>query len=346
MLNISIILILLLIILLFIVFSNVRLPKNVVALINEVENENLPEFVTGKTGFTSNNGVKIAYELHESKTPNGDTIILVNGHGNSRLVWPAYFYQPFLDQGYDVLKYDNRGLGESDWIADWTKENSYSLEDMAADAIAVLDTLKIKKAHFIGMSMGGMISQRIAISYPSRIISLTSVMSSGFYGDPKLVSVSKKFYISIIGVTLMYGTKLKTDAQKMKLYLSIQRLLKGKGDYKIDNKAILQKAYYELTRRKGFNSKVSDQHSLAIKVSGSRFDELTQIKVPSLIIHGTSDPLINIEHAKKYAALIPNAETLFIEGMGHDLPEKYIPEIHKSIFNNINFLNKNLNQTT
>jgi pimeloyl-ACP methyl ester carboxylesterase len=309
----------------------VRIPVNVNSLINEIKKEELPEFVIGETGFANNYDIKIAYEILKSKKPNGESIILINGLGHSKLVWPTYFYQPFLDHGYNVIKFDNRGLGESDWILDWTKENPYSLEDMAADAIAVLDALNIGQAHFVGMSMGGMISQRIAISYPTRILTLTSVMSTGFYEDPELVSTSKPFYANIIGVTILYATKLKTDAQKMKFNLSIQRLLKGKGDYKIDNKKILQKAYYEINRRKGFNSKVTNQHSLAIKISGSRYEELKNIQTPSVIIHGTNDPLIKIEHAKKYAPLIPNSQTLFIKGMGHDLPEKYVPDILKSI---------------
>lgn len=172
--------------------------------------------------------------------PNGETIVLVSGHGQSKLIWPSYFYRPFLDQGYSVIKYDNRGLGESDWIIDWSKESPYTLEDMATDAIAILDSLNIEKAHFIGMSMGAMISQRIAISYPTRISTLTSVMSTGFYDDPALVSVSKRFYSNIIGITLLYGRKLKTNSQKMK-FLSTQRLLQGKGDNTINDKEILQK---------------------------------------------------------------------------------------------------------
>jgi pimeloyl-ACP methyl ester carboxylesterase len=323
--------VLLVFVLLFIVYNRVRLPVNVNSLINEIKKEELPEFVTGKTGFANNNDIKIAYEILDSKKPNGETIVLINGHGQSRLVWPTYFYQPFLDQGYSVIKYDNRGLGESDWIIDWSKESPYTLEDMATDAIAILDSLNIEKAHFIGMSMGAMISQRIAISYPTRISTLTSVMSTGFYDDPALVSVSKRFYSNIIAITLLYGRKLKTNSQKMKFFLSTQRLMQGKGDNTINDKEILQKAYFELKVRKGFNSKVSDQHSLAIKISGSRYEELKNIKTPSMVIHGINDPLIKIEHAKKYATLIPNAKTLFIKGMGHDLPEKYIPDIFKSI---------------
>jgi len=322
----------------FTVYNRVKLPKNIDSLINEVKNEKLLEFVIGKTAFTTNSGVKIAYEIIENKKSNGETIVLVSGHGQSKLIWPSYFYRPFLDQGYSVIKYDNRGLGESDWIMDWSKESPYNLEDMATDAIAILNSLNIEKAHFIGMSMGAMISQRIAISYPTRISTLTSVMSTGFYDDPALVSVSKRFYSNIIGITLLYGRKLKTNSQKMKFFLSTQRLLQGKGDNTINDKEILQKAYFELKVRNGFNSKVSNQHTFAIKNSGSRYNELERIRVPCLIIHGTNDPLIKIEHAKKYAQLIPNAKTLFIKKMGHDLPEKYIPDIHKSIFKN--FKNK------
>ena len=211
MLYITIIVVLLIFVLLFRVYNRVKLPKNVASLIREINTENLPEFITGKTGFANNSDVKIAYEIIESETSNGKSIILVNGHGHSRLFWPTYFYQPFLDQGYKIIKYDNRGLGESDWMNNWSNDNPYSLEDMATDTIAVLDALKIEKAHFIGMSMGGMISQRIAISFPTRIASLTSIMSTGFYDDPELVTLPKKFYNNIVAVTLLYGRKLKNN---------------------------------------------------------------------------------------------------------------------------------------
>ena len=336
MLYITIIVVLLIFVLLFRVYNRVKLPKNVASLIREINTENLPEFITGKTGFANNSDVKIAYEIIESETSNGKSIILVNGHGHSRLFWPTYFYQPFLDQGYKIIKYDNRGLGESDWMNNWSNDNPYSLEDMATDTIAVLDALKIEKAHFIGMSMGGMISQRIAISFPTRIASLTSIMSTGFYDDPELVTLPKKFYNNIVAVTLLYGRKLKSNPQKMMLSLATQRLLKGKGTYKIDDKEILQKAFYELTKRNGLNAKVSNQHTAAIRTSGSRYRELGKIRAPSLVIHGTDDPLIQIAHAKVYADLIPDVKTLFIKNMGHDLPKKYVSYLHKSIFKNIN----------
>ena len=97
----------------------------------------------------------------------------------------------------------------------------------------------------------------------------------------------------------------------------------------------MQRGIYELNKRRGYNIKATDQHSLAITKSGSRYEELGQIEVPTLVIHGTTDPLIKFEHAEKYSKMIPNAATLFIEGMGHDLPPVYTPKMTKAILENL-----------
>ena len=205
---------------------------------------------------------------------------------------------------------------------------------MAADSIAVLDHLKIKKAHIIGISMGGMIAQSMAIDYPQYVASLTAVMSTGFWGDPKLTSVPKGWYANFLTVNFLYGKKLLSTERSVKFFLAHQRYLRGKGDYKVDDKEVLQKTLYEFEKRKGLNPKVGEQHTYAIMNSGSRYEKLGTINAPTLVIHGTDDPLIKVEHGEKYAPMIPNAKKLILKGMGHDLPKRYMPEIHKGVFEN------------
>jgi len=221
--------------------------------------------------------------------------------------WTQEFYQPFVDAGYRVIRFDNRGLGQSDWMKDWSKENPYTLEDMATDAVAVLDALNIEKAHIIGASMGGMISQRLAISHSERVKSLTSIMSTSHYFDKTEKNTSFQFYRDYVMTNLAYRRNLQKEENKIKLHVAIQR----------------------------FNAIAGEQHQEAIKLSGSRYEELANIDIPTLVIHGTDDPLILIGQGKKYATQIPNAKTLFIKGMGHDMPTVYLPQIHAAIMGNI-----------
>lgn len=224
----------------------------------------------------------------------------------------------------------------SDWIDNkaWKQGKKYSLEDMAKDAIAVLDALEIKeKVHLMGMSMGGMISQRLVISYPERFLSLTSVMSTGFFYDKSLRQVTSKFALDMYRYFIRYSDLTKME-NRLKLHLGIQRMLIGKGDYFFDDKTILEKAYYELTKRKGYNADSQPHHGYAIKKSGSRYEELKNITIPTLVVHGTDDPLVLFEHGQKYAPMIPNATSLFIEGMGHDYPRKHMPQIAEAVLAN------------
>lgn len=315
-----------------IIFLNtgLKLPAETDHLIKEIIDtpDSLPEFVTGQTGYAKNNGVSIWYELINNETTNKGTVLLVGGLSTTAMYWQPYIYEPFLNAGYQVIRFDQRNAGMSDWL-----ETKSSLEDMAKDAIAILDQLNINKVHLVGMSMGGMISQRLAISHSKRILSLTSVMSTGYFHDPALTQVPKSFISNLWRFGLRHRN-LKKMENKMKLHLSIQRLLTGDGGYFFDNKKMLQKIYYEITKRKGYNPKATNRHGYSIKKSGSRYEELKELSLPTLVIHGTTDPLILFEHAEKYAEMIPNSTKLFIKGMGHDFPRVHMDKMIVAIFEN------------
>ncbi|MFK7770956.1 MAG: alpha/beta fold hydrolase [Saprospiraceae bacterium] len=312
--------------------SEPRLPSNINQLIQEVMTSDLPEFMPGKSGFAKNGNINLAYEVLENENCNNVNILLVNGHTQTLLEWQSYFYQPLLDAGYRVIRYDNRGFGQSDWIKDWGENNKYALEEMATDGIAVLDHLGFEQAHIIGSSMGGMICQTIAFNFPSRVLSLTSIMSTGFYFDKNLNDVPKSFALKLVKLIFRHKKSMNKIETKMKFQYGIRQILKGKGNYELESKTMLQQFYYEIKNRNGYNSKANDQHGYAIKKSGSRYDDLKKLNVPSLIVHGTDDTLILVNHAKKYGPMIPNSTSLILDGMGHDIPEKYTPEILKSLF--------------
>lgn len=141
-------------------------------MIDEVSTSDLSHIIKGKTGYALSGNVKIWYEcISPDGVPKG-TILLNIGMGANCMFWPPAFIQSFIDEGYQVIRYDSRGTGLSDWMENWDRKNPYLLTDMAHDAVAVLDELQIEKVHILGLSLGGMIAQEVAIAYPERSLSL------------------------------------------------------------------------------------------------------------------------------------------------------------------------------
>ncbi|MCG9891110.1 MAG: alpha/beta fold hydrolase [Thermosynechococcaceae cyanobacterium MS004] len=245
-------------------------------------------------------------------------MLLIMGLASQSLNWFPYFYEPIVQQNYYVIRFDNRDIGLSDRIdpATWAT-NPYSLEDMAKDAIGLLDALNIKTAHIVGVSMGGMIAQRIAISHPSYVRSLTSLTSSadsanlGF--DP---SPNPPF----------------DPAQLPPLDIQLQfwRLLSG-SRYPFDAQRYRELYQEAFVIRQGYNPHCLTHHFTAIQRSGSRMAELSSITAPTLVVHGTEDPLIPEAHAALYAQQIPNATYLALDGVGHEIPEGAAPTVLPAI---------------
>jgi len=182
----------------WIYFGGPKLPAETDAMIDEVLNNELPELFAGKTGVATSDGLDIWYESISPENQSKGTVLLNIGMGTSALDWPQKFVREFVDAGYQVIRYDQRGTGMSDWVVDWDSKNPYSLADMAGDAVAVLDALEINEAHIIGLSMGGMIAQEIAINHPDRVTTLTLMMTTGHAIDPELPGLSSSYFISSV----------------------------------------------------------------------------------------------------------------------------------------------------
>lgn len=314
--------------------SGPPLPSNTDEIISQVISSELPEIVSGKTGYAESGGVNIWYELIEPETPSKGTIILLMGIASDAVAWPPKFLDALVRAGYQVVRYDHRGTGMSDWIENWDSNSAYSLDDMASDGIAVLDALDIKEAHVVGVSMGGMVAQQMTINHPDRVLSLTSIMSSGNIIDPKLPPISTDIVQEIIKVGLKYGS-IKNERNTIKLHIASRMILMGESPYALDVKTLAEQVLYNLRERKGYNSQASAQHQAAVLASGSRYEKLQSLETPTLIVHGRSDPFIPIEHGKKCADIIPNAATLYVDGMGHDLPDMYVDIVAEKIIANI-----------
>lgn len=320
-----------LIILIF--FTGPQLPNNTDSIIDDVIKSKLPEFIQGKSGYVISDHYKIWYESISPKENNKGAILLFMGMASDALGWPQAFIDQLVDSGYQVIRYDYRGTGLSDWIEDW-QQKPYSLADLAEDAKTILDTLNIGKAHLVGLSLGGMVAQEFAIENGDRTHSLTTIMSSGNIVDEELPKISKNIVYDFTKIGIKYGI-FRNEKNTIKLIIAAKVILRGEAQYDINVKGTAERVLYNLMKRKGYNPKVSSQHDAAANLSGSRYDKLRELKIPVLIIHGLNDPFVSIEHSRKLASVIPNAKTKWFNNLGHDLPLVLIDPINKEIISHI-----------
>jgi pimeloyl-ACP methyl ester carboxylesterase len=296
------------------------LPPETDEIIESVLTGALPEIVAGQTGFAKSDGLDIWYESIQPKGPVRGTVLLLMGIGGDGLFWPPAFVYAFVDAGYRTIRYDHRGTGLSDWIKDWDRRNPYTLSDMAGDAVAILDADGISDAHLVGLSMGGMIAQEIAIAHPDRVASLTLIMTSGYIGDPDLPGLSSRFLIcsAIKGLPLLRYRLL--GGEKSLIKERIAKTISIVGPEELDIKETAGIVLYDLRLKRGLNLKATLQHQTAINIAGSRYEELEALDAPTLVIHGTADQIIPVEHGQKLVATIPRAQGLWLEGVGHSFP--------------------------
>lgn len=255
----------------------------------------------------TNGDVGIEYESFGD--PGDPTILLINGLGSQMTRWPEAFCAKLVAKGYRAIRFDNRDTGKSTWFKDGDR---YTLSDMAADAVAVLDAEGVGQAHVAGVSMGGMITQAVAIEHPDRVLSITSIMSaSGAPGtlDPKPEA----------GATLTTAPPdPKADYEGYLAHVVASATTIGSPGYPWPPGALRQRAIDEHAR--AFNPTGSVRQMGAIRADGDRTERLGRLTVPAVVLHGADDPLVQLKGGEATAAAIPGAELRVIPGMGHDLP--------------------------
>jgi pimeloyl-ACP methyl ester carboxylesterase len=311
---------LLVILVIYIFTAGPKLPSETDAIIDEVLNRELPEQIVGEAGFASSAGLNIWYEgILPKGTPKG-TVLLIMSNGGDGFFWPPSFMQAFVAAGYQLIRYDHRGTGMSDWVEEWDRQNPYSLVDMAGDAVTVLDALEVQEAHLVGVSLGGMVAQEVAINHPDRVASLTLIMASGDVGDPDLPSLSTRYLLESILKKLpllkyrILGGEKNLIKERVAGYIS---LLDDDG---LDIQEIAEVILYDRRNRRGMNARAAFQHIMAVIGSGSRYEKLRALDMPTLVIHGKDDQLLPIEHGEKLVDIIPNAKGLWVDDMGHVFP--------------------------
>jgi pimeloyl-ACP methyl ester carboxylesterase len=280
------------------------------------------------------NGIDICYEIFGDG--NAEPMLLIMGLGAQMVMWDDAFCEKLAARGFRVIRFDNRDIGQSTRLSGGKRltpfellklrllkipvDAPYKISDMAQDTISLMDTLGIRSAHLVGASMGGMIAQEIAITCPERVRSLTSIMSTT--GDPRLPGPTRE------ASALLMAPPPKTKDEYIERFAKTWKMLRV-GSFPEDE--ALDRARAERTFSRGLNPAGVGRQLRAILASGSRKPRLARVKTPTLVIHGTVDPLVNPAGGKDTAASIPDAKLMMIEGMGHALPLRMWPEIIDAI---------------
>ncbi|RZJ73837.1 alpha/beta hydrolase [Flavobacterium sp.] len=287
-----------------------------------------------QTGKVKSNGIEISYESLGSEKM--QTILLISGTGAQLTMWPDEFCKKLSSKGYRVIRFDNRDVGlstkfDSAGLPNWEaigkalsqKQQpplAYTLDDMAKDAVGLLDALKIKKAHIVGASMGGMIAQRLAYNHPDHVLSLVSIMAGG--GNATFPLVAKPDAIKEIPEIAPNSDKETFMQREIK-----SRSVLAGNTFKPDQNLLrtqVQKDFDRSFYPPGFYRQGA---ASTVGFYAGRQAELKAIKVPTLVIHGSEDPLVTVDAGKDVANLIPNASFVLLDGMGHDLPQKLFDNI-------------------
>ena len=281
-----------------------------------------------RVSFTSTDNRQIELEYDHFGNPTDPALLLIMGFTAQMVAWDEEFCQQLANRGHFVIRFDNRDCGLSTKLHGVPSNSdavimaammetemppvAYTLSDMAADAMKVLDHLNIERAHIMGASMGGMIAQTVAIEHPHRVKTLISVMS-----QPGELTVGQPTQEAMELIV----TPAPSDRDEYIAFAPKWQLWQSKK-YRSD----------EVSRRNAIRDfdrsnypEGGPRQMAAIYASGSRAEGLQKLQVPTLVIHGTDDQLITPSGGERTAELIPNSTLLMVEDMGHDMPQPLWP---------------------
>lgn len=265
-------------------------------------------------------GIAIAYQHFGD--PQAPAVLLIMGVGAQSIHWPDAFCNALLECGLQVIRFDNRDAGLSTHLSDAPLPNltaalagdlssvSYTLSDMAADAVGLLDALGIEKAHVVGASMGGQIAQTMAIEHPERVRSLCSMMSTTrnmAVGQPDPGVLRELFSIA----------PAETREQVIQQSLRAMRII-GSPGYPGDEEEVAIRA--GLAYDRSHDRVATARQAIATIASGDRTARLRQLRVPTLVMHGLADRMCDVSGGRATADAISGSKLVLIEGMGHNLP--------------------------
>jgi pimeloyl-ACP methyl ester carboxylesterase len=280
--------------------------------------------------FVRANGIDICYEIFGDA--DAEPMLLIMGLGAQMVLWDDEFCRRLAARGFRVIRFDNRDIGQSSKLSGGKRLTAlellklrllkipvaapYKLRDMAEDTIALMDALRIRSAHLVGASMGGMIAQEIAIIFPERVRSLTSIMSTT--GNPKVPPPTRE------ASAMLMAPPPATRDEFITRFAQTWKILRV-GAFPEDE--ALDRSRAERIYARGLNPAGVGRQLRAILASGSRKERLRNVKAPTLVIHGTVDPLVHPMGGQDTAASVPGAKLMMVEGMGHAIPIPMWPQI-------------------
>lgn len=285
------------------------------------------------SGIAELGGISIAYEAFGD--PDDPTMLLVMGLGMQLLGWDAELCEMLAGRGFHVVRFDNRDVGLSTKLEGrrvnlyagmlgLTGSAAYDLDDMAADALGLIDHLQVERAHLVGASMGGMIAQQLASRHPDRVLSLCSIMSGS--GRRRLSTTPRLAALR---------TLLRKPAVSREAFIDgmvdLFRVI-GSPGYPSDPERIRAQAAASYDR--SFYPPGTARQLMAVLASGDRTRGLGRISAPTLVVHGSADPLIPPRAGRDVVEGVPGARYEEIEGMGHDLPAELWPRLAQLISEN------------
>ena len=261
-------------------------------------------------------------------------LLLIMGLGAQMIHWDEDFCQQLADTGLFVIRHDNRDVGLSthmegdfdmmalmaDFLAGKTPDVPYTLDDMAADSIGLLDHLEVEQAHIVGASMGGMIAQLVACNHPTRTKSLTSIMSST--GNPDLPKSTPEAQAALM------APRPNGEEETVQRAIENAKVIGSKG-FPFDADRTAKRAVEAF--RRSFNPMGVARQMAAIAHNGDRREKLKQLDLPCVVIHGTEDPLVPFTGGEDTHRHINGSKLVAIEGMGHDLPPGAWPRVIEAI---------------
>lgn len=270
------------------------------------------------------NGISLEYEVHGAE--DGAPLLLIMGLGAQMTRWPAGLYEKLVARGFRVIRFDNRDVGLSQKFTGAPTIESvisarvqgqkpdipYTLDDMAADAVGLLDHLEIERAHVVGASMGGMIGQLVASDYADRVLSFTAVFTST--GNPTLPP-SKPEAMAVLTTRAPDPNK---DIEAYVAHMMRGARTIGSPAYPFEDHLLRERVLTDV--RRAYEPLGVARQLAAVMANGDRRPKLANIKAPVVVLHGDADPLVPVEGGKDLAASVPGAELRIVEGMGHDLP--------------------------
>ena len=290
--------------------------------------------VEPKRGTAKNGNVSLAYEVFGTS---GEPLLLLMGVGMQMLMWHDDFCRELVSRGFQVARMDNRDVGLSTHLKElgepklfdmiWRPKKAarYSIDDMAKDAVAVLDTLGWKSAHIVGGSLGGMIAQQVAINYPERVRSLTSIMASPSF---KIGRARTLFSIKVGG---LLAQPAHNESEAADQQVAVFKLLgTPEKNYPLDTTWLREVGAEGFRRAYDPSGKLRQQ--AAMMAAPNRTKALQKLHVPTLVLHGEVDPMIRLKGGIATAKAVPGAKLVVLKGVGHGaFPREVWPQMIDSI---------------